>query len=52
MSTYAVIPAENIYSLLAFYVFHGDYNRYGLIAYNLITIIPGILDCKSNKKHL
>ena len=28
----------------------GDYTRNGLIVCNLISIIPGILECETNKK--
>ena len=52
VSTYAVIPAETICTLSAFFqAFIGDYTRNDLITCNLIRIIPGILEGKSNEKY-
>ena len=53
VSTYAVIPAENINMHFnhIFQACNGDYTRNDLITCNLIRIIPGILEGKSNEKY-
>ena len=49
VSTYAVIPAENLCSLSALLAFLSDSARNDMITCNLIRIIPGILECKFNQ---